>query len=118
MLDMLSQLLPENRYCADRYLTTVWPIAVTLTMSLDRDYSYLQGRFQEYVDIEEERIQKNLEAVHYRIDAVDTLYLMVGSGRIEKVGTHYKKSYDNSHTSFSLFLYCSICWSSTIWRSS
>ncbi|KAI0960928.1 hypothetical protein AcV7_000168 [Taiwanofungus camphoratus] len=84
MLDMLSQLLPENRYCADRYLTTVWPIAVTLTMSLDRDYSYLQGRFQEYVDIEEERIQKNLEAVHYRIDAVDTLYLMVGSGRIEK----------------------------------
>lgn len=45
----------------------------------------IQYKFQAYMDHEEERITKNLEAIHYDIDALDTVYVVAGPGRIEKV---------------------------------
>jgi hypothetical protein len=46
----------------------------------------LQSKFQNFVDAEEARLAANLDAVDYDIDAADTLVLVTGQGRIEKVG--------------------------------
>lgn len=77
-----------NRDSVEEYLSNMWPGLTQLTESLERFYptETLQGRFQLYIDEEEERIKKNLEDIHYHIDEINTLILTTGEGRIEKVG--------------------------------
>jgi hypothetical protein len=48
-------------------------------------HKYL-GRFKSYLEAEEARLSTNLKAVDYVIDGTDTLTLITGVGRIEKVG--------------------------------
>lgn len=45
----------------------------------------LQEKFRSFVEDEEARLERNLDAVDYDIDAADTLVLVTGEGRIEKV---------------------------------
>ena len=45
----------------------------------------LQERFKSYVEAEEEWLHEGLETVRYDINAMDTLLLVTGPGRIEKV---------------------------------
>lgn len=45
----------------------------------------LFAKFSSYVSAEEARLRKNLESVAYNIDAVDTLGIVTGPGRLEKV---------------------------------
>lgn len=45
----------------------------------------IQAKFQSYIDEEEARLAANLDAVDYDIDAADTLVLVTGPDRIEKV---------------------------------
>ena len=77
----------SNRNAVDKYLQTVWKRVCTLTSSLvsTSQADTLQARFQSYVDAEEQRLREGLETVRYDIDAIDTLSLITGPGRIEKV---------------------------------
>ena len=78
---------PANRNAVNQYLDTVWKKVATLTSSLvgKTQTDALKGRFQSYVDAEEQRLREGLETFKYDIDAIDTLSLITGPGRIEKV---------------------------------
>lgn len=49
----------------------------------------LFGRFKDYIEAEEARMQKVLATVKYCIDADNTLELITGPGRLEKVVWQY-----------------------------
>lgn len=82
-------ILPANSRAVEKYLSTVYKRACTLTSSFAcaNESDALQARFQSYIDAEEERLRVGLETVRYDIDAIDTLTLITGPGRIEKVST-------------------------------
>jgi hypothetical protein len=42
-------------------------------------------KFKTYIEAEEARLENNLQAVDYIIDGMETLTLITGVGRIEKV---------------------------------
>ncbi len=87
---MRSSLLPENRYWADYYLKTVWPVAFELIKSFRPANipEHVQAKFQSYTEHEESRMRKNLEDIRFDIDALDTVYVVAGPGRIEKVSQY------------------------------
>lgn len=82
-----DELLPENRYWADYYLRSVWPVAFELVKALRPANvpEHVEGKFQAFADLEEERIRQNLSDIRFDIDALDTVYVVAGPGRIEKV---------------------------------
>ena len=86
-----SVVLPPNRVAVDRYLAHVWRAVHTLTAAvLSQDSLQNSGpddskRFTSYLEAEEARLGNNLRAVDYIIDGTDTLPLIAGVGRIEKV---------------------------------
>lgn len=69
------------------YLDDIWPDIATLTYSLGprSQYEGLHEEFRSHVDAEEQRLRQGLEELRYDIDAEDTLRLITGPGRIEKV---------------------------------
>ena len=89
MFAIRADIHPTNRNAVDKYLRRVWMPISTLTSSLVRTSQpeSLQARFKSYVDAEEKRLSKNLETVKYDIDGRDTLLLVTGPGRIEKVSS-------------------------------
>lgn len=91
---MRSTVLPENRYWADYYLKNVWPVAYELIKSFRPANvpDHVEAKFQEYADYEESRIRKNLEDIRFDIDALDTVYVVAGPGRIEKVCRPFYRS--------------------------
>ncbi|KAI0265382.1 hypothetical protein BC834DRAFT_825189 [Gloeopeniophorella convolvens] len=83
---MHTAVLAPNRDSVARYQIYVWRLVHKLTATLtdsDPDTTYLD-RFQSPITAEEERLKKNLEAVDYVIDGLDTLKLIIGEGRLEK----------------------------------
>ena len=90
MFAMRKLVLPENRYYAEYYLRKVWQVAYELCRSLrwPEDLpDWLEAKFQNYVTLEEQRIHQNLQDIHYDIDALDTVYIVLGPGRIEKASS-------------------------------
>ncbi|KAH9942449.1 uncharacterized protein BXZ73DRAFT_88023 [Epithele typhae] len=86
MFDIRPFVLEANRKFLDDYLHTVWKQVSTLTSAVvvtDQPDS-LKQRFQSYVDSEEHRLREGLEICRYDIDAMDTLTLITGPGRIER----------------------------------
>jgi hypothetical protein len=86
------EVLPPNRKFFDNYFTFVWKIVHTLTAAviplkpeLASGTSNLK-RFKWYLEAEETRLSTRLKAMNYNIDGTDTLTLITGGGRIEKVG--------------------------------
>jgi len=73
-----AEVLPPNRERVDYYFTDVWKRVHRLT---DAAPSPL------YLSFDPENFRSYLEAVNYIIDGTDTLSLITGEGRIEKVGT-------------------------------
>ncbi|OCH83958.1 hypothetical protein OBBRIDRAFT_840073 [Obba rivulosa] len=87
MLDIIPHMLPRNRNFVDEYFDIVYRTLLPFLASLETCSvpSALLQRFQGYMDLEEKRIEQNLEEVRYNVDATDTLRVnIVGSGRIEK----------------------------------
>ena len=87
MFSLKRQALPTNRNGIEQYLCTVWTRVSTLTAAFRRvevDEALLR-KFEDYTEAEEDRLLRNLETVKYDIDARDTLELIRGPGRIEKV---------------------------------
>lgn len=87
MFAIKSLILPANRRFVEKYLDSVWSLVTELTTGFRRaEWSdALRERFQSYVLAEEEKMREQLEIVRYDIDAADTLLLITGPGRIEKV---------------------------------
>jgi hypothetical protein len=90
MLGTLGSVLHSNRVLADGYLAdaTFTKIdlllrAVTPTTNYDLD---LDQKMQPYVREEESRLEQNLRSVAWEIDDANTLSLVTGPGRIERVG--------------------------------
>ncbi|KAI1785573.1 hypothetical protein LXA43DRAFT_899499 [Ganoderma leucocontextum] len=87
MQETIPTVLPVNRNAVDSYLE-VWSWIFMLlhgvSMNLDDDDAINRDRFQEYIDMEEQRIRENLRKVKYAIDASDTLFLVIGAGNLDK----------------------------------
>jgi hypothetical protein len=84
------EVIPPNRVSFDNYFTSVWNSIHTLTAAVapllpELGTSSLD-RFKLYLEAEEARLSANLKAVDYVVDGTDTLTLLAGVGRIEKVG--------------------------------
>ena len=84
-------VLPPNQKAVNRYFANVWRAVHALTAAvISQTSSQSSGpdypeRFKPYLKAEEVRLGNNLKAVDYVIDGVDTLPLISGVGRIEKV---------------------------------
>ena len=112
MFNCVDSLLPANRQMVNKYLCDP---SMARTEQLLRSVAPYRGtndtdlreKTQEYVLQEKARIKANLESIKYDIDAPNTLALITGPGRIEKV-TNYFLFYVSLtlmffHSIFSLF---------------
>ena len=98
MRDTIPTVLPINRKMVDAYFEIWWWILAILhgvSLNLDHDDMPLRDRFQEYIDMEEQRIRENLGKVKYYIDASDTLYLVAGSGNFDRVRPWCPRKYSS-----------------------
>ena len=89
MFSVISYLLPENRQWADNYLAVVWRFVAQITESLQApeiDAAVVAETFSAHTELEQKRISDNLQAIHYQIDGLDTLHVVIGPGRMENVG--------------------------------
>jgi len=88
MHDTLALVLPANRVSIDYYLLDLSRLDPLLA-SLDPCPCSLNGAFvakvHTYARSEETRMEVNLRLFKYNIDDSDTLYLITGPGRIERV---------------------------------
>lgn len=91
IFSLRSTIKAENRYWVDYYLRTVWPVAFELTQSLRSPdvAEHIEDKFSAFAQYEEERMMKNLEDIRFDIDALDTVYVVAGPGRIEKVSLRW-----------------------------
>ena len=86
-----SMVLPPNREAVDRYFTNVWDFVHALTAAVLSQSSSQSSepddynRFTSYLEAEEARLENHLKSVDYIIDGVDTVPLIAGVGRFEKV---------------------------------
>jgi hypothetical protein len=90
MEGLRSVVLPPNREAIDRYFASVWLVVHGLTAPMLSESSESSGsddinKFDSYLEAEEARLGNNLRAVDYIIDGIDTLPLIAGIGRVEKV---------------------------------
>ena len=87
MEGLYTEVLPLNRQAVVSYFANVWEpvhtiVAALLPLQPGQDEP---ERFRSYLEKEEDRLGNNLKAVDYIIDGTDTLTLITGVGRIEKV---------------------------------
>lgn len=89
MFALIPHLRVENRLKACWYLVMVWPALAQFLATFDRVEVDIEGdlwgRFQSYIESEEKRLEEGLKTFHYFIDAADTVTLITGPGRIERV---------------------------------
>ena len=85
-----AEVLPPNRRAVDDYFRFVWEsvhsLTATVTPLQPESGPSSWDRFKSHLEAEEVRLSANLKAVDYTIDGLDTLTLITGVGRIEKVG--------------------------------
>jgi hypothetical protein len=111
MFAVLPTVRPENRNAVNDYLLSVYESVTTLTDSVNYcpRSDALRARFRSYIDSEEERLRKNLDEVDYDIDARDTLALVTGPGRIERVSLSAAKANVNLRPLHSLLCQSYTC---------
>lgn len=110
MFAMREKILAGNRNSVEYYLRKTWPISAELAKSLRAPVTtipdYAEEKFKEYVQFEEDRIRKGLAGIKYDIDALETVYGVIGPGRIEKVcdsNTHPGQERHLTHVQCSMF---------------
>ncbi|KAJ7326377.1 hypothetical protein DFH08DRAFT_941029 [Mycena albidolilacea] len=86
MFAIMPKIRQVNKSSVNAYLRTIYRGLYTFVASLNSCYinDALYAKFTSYIESEEARIRRNLEAVQYDIDAADTLRLVTGEGRIER----------------------------------
>lgn len=90
MYSLIPFILPQNRTYAREYLSEIWETVMTLTLSMRGRESYpriLYEKFGACINEVEMRFRMNLELINYRVDSVDTFYIIAGPTRLEKVCT-------------------------------
>ena len=87
MYSLVPIMHPQNRSKARNYFSWTWERIRTISASLITGWSseFLEKMYKDYIQDEEDRIRRNLADIKYRIDGVDTIYLVAGSRGIEKV---------------------------------
>lgn len=89
MMFALRRLIHRNNTASvDAYLGVAWSQVARICESFAPKSTFdtfLDATFQTYVDGEERTIMEKLDAFRYHVDALDTLALITGQGRIEKV---------------------------------
>ena len=88
MIHLSYEVLPENRRSVNDYIQEAWQHVASFTRSIEKDEegtAELRSQFESYVAAEEARLQRNFEAIRYRIDGSDTVRLVSGEGRPEAV---------------------------------
>lgn len=85
MYSLIPYLLPQNRRWAGYYRFIVYQSVAQFIHGLEppKEAFSLRKKFAAYTQYEEDRIKRNLEILHYDIDALDTVQGIV-NGRIEK----------------------------------
>jgi hypothetical protein len=89
MENIHAAALPLNRQSVVKYLADLWkPVHTMISpiLLLQPAHNDLE-KFKPYLEAEEARLERNLSTVGYVIDSTDTLALITGVGRIEKVST-------------------------------
>ena len=87
-----GEVLRPNREFVDSYFTYIWKPVHKLTAATPSPFYFPLDpeKFKPYLEAEEARLSANLKGVNYFIDGIDTLPLITGVGRIEKVGPWYR----------------------------
>lgn len=90
MLETANSVHPQNRTAANIYLALapMWNIEPLLRSTRDHAGTTapeLKRLTEDYTDMEQTRIEKNLESVSYRIDASATVALITRSNILERV---------------------------------
>lgn len=88
MFLILKDIRHENQPSAEEYLTFVWKKILELTGHPESENihsKFVLDRFASYIKSEEIRLRKKLKAMNYDINDLDTVKILVGPGRIEKV---------------------------------
>jgi hypothetical protein len=80
-----TRVLLLNQQAANEYFLSVWQPVHTLTAAAPPDDFYGDENFTSYVESEEARLIKSLQDNKYVIDGADTLTMITGRDRIEKV---------------------------------
>ncbi|KAM5542129.1 hypothetical protein V8D89_004212 [Ganoderma adspersum] len=96
MQETLPWILPYNCCNVDWFFFHNWykMFATIAGFETWNDWT-LEGRFQDYIKYEEDRIGGNLEKIKYNIDTPDTVTLVVRSSRLEKaLGIFREKEVD------------------------
>lgn len=92
MFALLESVLPTNRQLVDQYLGQYVFTQIQLLLRsigpCDTSDPLLLERARTYVEEEEERIKSNLENFDYQLDAHNTVLLVTGHGRIERVSVN------------------------------
>lgn len=88
-----EKILPANRRYVELYFMVTWGRISAFAKSLRAPSTtvpeHVEDKFKEYVEYEEERMRQNLQGVKYEVDGPETVYGIVGPGRIEKVSLSY-----------------------------
>ena len=117
---LLCEVHPTNRPLTD-YWARDWASTYYMDELLAGVHEAIQdvydddelfGKFKEHVLDEEARMKDRLETVLYNIDAVNTLDIVTGSGRLEKVASLTPRQFsavlmNYSHSTFSRSFICS-----------
>jgi len=103
----LKRVLHTNRVIVDAYFSD--PVFLKLDLlirsvvpTVNHD-AELERRMSAYVQQEEHRMEQNLEAVEFDIDDQNTLSLITGPGRIERVRENASHGYSGSRNWSSMY---------------
>ena len=84
----IPHVLSRNRNAVDSYFWFQWLVVMLIdgfqSKRTKLEDGILLRHFEAYMSLEETRIRKNLQKVKYRVDASDTLALVLGPGPLEK----------------------------------
>ena len=111
--DTIPKVLPRNRIAVDRYFDIWWQVMQFIQGFEDNgaalENDLLLDRFQPFLQYQEDHFRRNLEKIKYRIDASDTLSLVVGQGPLEKV---------MHPVVYRIQMFMSLCSTSSLWFTS
>ena len=87
MSNLLEDVLTPNKAKVRGYLDATHRLLENMVQPFDADPErlFLLPQFQAYMDQNEARLKKGLETAEYQIDALDTLALINGRRRLERV---------------------------------
>ncbi|KAJ7189129.1 hypothetical protein C8R46DRAFT_35064 [Mycena filopes] len=87
--ERIRQAMSGNTRYVNEYIDGTWGHVMALTSAIERyelpaGAQWLEEKFADHVQWQEENMQRRLETIGYRVDALDTVSLIVGDPYIEQ----------------------------------